>query len=285
MSARKFCFAAVLAVVGVLAAPPTAKAAFLLQLTSGNETLTLDLGTLTSGSGGSGTSETGEAYSYVFFYLKTEEGTTTAVFTDLKFAGYTIDADTNITNSPGSDKGGNLSLNGLTVTRDNGGTSEDDLTIALTATGYDKPDLQDTLESNFGARLNTLADTVPLIDFRSSFASGDNEFGDDISNTTSTFGSDFDALKPFSEGQSSSLGANTTTYTLTNVLTISGLGFGKDNRLDNGGVSTLVTPSLVVQAVPAPTGLILALGAVPFLGLLRRRLRATGQPEAPATAA
>lgn len=269
MCFRKFIYAAALAVVGVLAAPPTAKASFLLKLESGSNSATLDLNALTNESGGSGGSG-GSAYSYSFFYRETVEGTTTGVFTNLKFAGYTISADTNITNSPGSSKGGNLSLNGLTVSRDTGKSSQDDLTISLTATGYDKPSVQKSLDSNFGARMNTAASVVPTVDFRSSFAFGDVEFGDDVSNTATTQGSGFSALMPYSSTASTSLGANTGSYSLTDVVTITGLGFGRDNRLDQGGVSALVTP----QLVPAPAGLILVAGAVPFLGLLRRRMRA-----------
>jgi len=266
MCVRKFVYAAVLAVVGVLAAPPTAKAAFLLQLTSGSNTVTIDLENVPASNSANG-------YTYQTFFLDQTEGVSTAVFGNLKFGGYTISADTNVTNKPGDAQGGNLSLNGLTVTRDTGGSSEDDLTIALTATGYTAPKLQKTLDSNFDARLNTNATVTPIIDFRSSFAFGDVEFGEDISDKTTTEGTNFGPklpFEPFSESMSTSLGTNTGTYSLTNVTTITGLGFGKDNRLDNAGVSSLVTP----QLVPAPAGLILVAGVVPFLGLLRRRMRA-----------
>jgi hypothetical protein len=278
MCARRFVYAAVLAVVGVLAAPPTSQAAFLLRLESGGQTATIDLDALTTGGPGGGSN-----YTYTFFFKEFAEGTTTGVFTNLEFAGYTISAATNITNTPGNPLGGNLSLNGLTISRSAG--SEDDLTIALTATGYNLPSVQERLDSNFGARLNTLAQTIPIIDFRSSFAIGNNAFGADITNEATTEGSNFGPVAPqtpFSAVGQSSLNSNTGTYSLTNVVTITGLGFGVNNRLDQGGVSSLVTP----QAVPAPAGLVLVAGAVPFLALLRRRRGAApaATPEA-ATAA
>lgn len=263
MCARRFVFAAALAVVGVLAAPPTGQAAFLLQLTSGAQTTTINLDSLSTGGPGSG-----PGYTYTFFFKESVDGTTTGVFTNLEFGGYTISAATNITNTPGSPAGGNLSLNGLTVSRNAG--SADDLTIALTATGYNLPSLQKTLDSNFAARLNTLAQTTPIIDFRSSYAVGNNEFGGDVNNLATTEGSNFGPVAPqtpFSAVGQSSLNSATGTYTLTNVVTITGLGFGVSNRLDQGGSSALVTP----LAVPAPAGLILMAGAVPFLALLRRR--------------
>jgi len=266
MSARRFVFAAALAVVGALAAPPTGQAAFLLQLQSGAQSTTIDLGALSTGGPGSGS-----GYTYTFFFKENAEGTTTAVFTNLEFGGYTISAATNITNAPGSPLGGNLSLNGLTVSRNAG--SEDDLTIALTSTGYTQPNPQSSLDSNFAARLNTLAQTTPIIDFRSSYAIGDNPFGDDVSNLATTEGSNFGPVapqEPFSAVASTGLSGNTSTYSLTNVVTITGLGFGVANRLDQGGSSSVVTP----LSVPAPAGLILAAGAVPFLALLRRRSKA-----------
>jgi hypothetical protein len=274
MCLRKFVFAAALAVVGVLAAPPTSEAAFLLRLESGTQTATIDLAALSTG--GPGGASAPSPYTYTFFYKELDSGVTTAVFTNLEFAGYTISAATNITNVPGTPLGGNLSLNGLTVSRTAG--SEDDLTISLTATGYNLPGVQRELDSNFGARLNTLASTTPIIDFRSSFAVGNNAFGGDISNLATTEGSNFGPRapqEPYSESLVSSLNANTTAYSLTNVVSITGLGFGVNNRLDQGGVSTLVTP----QAVPAPAGLILVAGAVPFLALLRRRRVASPTPE------
>lgn len=276
MCVRRFALAAALAVVGVFAAPTTTQAAFLLQLQSGTQTATIDLDALSSGGPGGGPN-----YSYAFFFKETVEGTTTGVFGNLEFAGYTISAATNVTNTPGSLLGGNLSLNGLTVTRNSG--SEDDLTIALTATGYSLPNPQNMLDSNFGARLNTLAQTIPLVDFRSSYAAGNNPFGGDFSNLATTEGSNFgprEPQMPFSAVGQSSLNSSTGTYSLTNVVTITGLGFGVSNRLDQGGVSSLVTP----EAVPAPAGLILVVGAVPFLALLRRRRGAAPAPEAVAAA-
>ncbi len=276
MCARRFVYAAALAVVGVLAAPPTGQAAFLLQLQSGAQTATIDLDALVTGGPGSG-----PGYTYTFFFKEQAEGVTTAVFTNLEFAGYTISSATDINNLPGTQLGGNLSLNGLTVTRSAG--SEDDLTIALTATGYNLPGVQKTLDSNFGARLNTLATVTPIVDFRSSFAVGNNPFGGDISNLATTEGSNFgpqSPQEPYSKSMVSGLNSTTSTYSLTNVVTITGLGVGLSNRLDQGGVSTLVTP----EAVPAPAGLVLVAGAVPFLALLRRRRGAAPAPEAVAAA-
>jgi len=245
-------------------------AAFLLQLQSGSNTATIDLDALANGSGTGGSG--GSAYSYGNFFRSSMEGTTTATFANLVFGGYTIAAVTNITNTPGSAFGGNLSLNGLTVIRNTGGASEDDLTISLTATGYNLPQFQNSLDSNFGARLNAGSPVVPIIDFRSSYAVGNNAFGDDVHNIATTEGTNFGTgigNEPFSAVASTSLNSATGTYSLTNVVTITGLGFGVNNRLDQGGESSVVTP----LAVPAPAGLILMAGAVPFLALLRRRSR------------
>jgi len=281
MCVRRFVYAAALAVVGVLAAPPTSQAAFLLQLTSGTQSATIDLDALsTGGPGGTGTGT--NQYTYTFFFKETAGNTTTGVFTNLEFGGYTISAATNITNSPGSPLGGNLSLNGLTITRNAG--SAEDLTVALTATGYNLPSVQKSLDSNFGARLNTLAQTTPVIDFRSSYATGNNPFGDDVSNTGTTDGSNFGPRapqEPYSTSSQTSLNSGTGTYTLTNVVTITGLGFGVGERLDQGGSSALVTP----LSVPGPAGLVLVAGAVPFLALLRRRRSRSADPTAEAPAA
>ena len=277
MFARRFVFAAALAVVGVLATPPTSEAAFQLRLQSGGQTATFDMDALTTGGPGSGSN-----FTYTFFFKETVDGVTTAVFTNLEFAGYTISATTNITNLPGTALGGNLSLNALTVSRADGSAS--DLTFSLTASGYTQPGVQNELDSNFSARLNTLAQTTPVIDFRSSYATGNDPFGEDITNTATTAGSNFGPVAPqtpFGVSAVRSLNSATGTYSLTNVLTINNLGVGVANRLDQGGVSTLVTP----QAVPAPAGLILVAGALPFLALLRRRSRpAEATPETPTAA-
>jgi hypothetical protein len=280
MCIRRFVFAAALAVVGALAAPPTSEAAFLLRLESGTQTATIDLGALSTG--GPGGASSPSPYTYTFFYKELDTGVTTAVFTNLEFAGYTISAATNITNAPGTPLGGNLSLNALTVTRTAG--AEDDLTLSLTATGYTLPSSQRALDSNFSARLNTMAQVTPVVDFRSSFAIGDNPFGGDVSNLATTEGANFGPTapqEPFGASAHSSLNTNTGTYSLTNVVTITGLAFGVNNRLDQGGVSTLVTP----QPAPAPAGLILVAGALPFLAVLRRRSRsASPTPETPVAA-
>jgi len=192
------------------------------------------------------------------------------VFTNLQFAGYTISTASNINDLPGTPLAGNLSLNGLTLRRDAG--SADDLTIALTASGYTQPGLQRSLDSNCGARLNTLPQTTPIIDFRSSYAVGDTPFGDDTSNTATTAGSNFGPTaphEPFGTFAQTSLNAGAGTYSLTNVVTVTGLGLGVGNRLDQGGVSTLVRP----LSAPTPAGLVLVAGVVPFLALLRRRSR------------
>jgi len=274
MFARRFVFAAALAVVGVLAAPPTSQAAFLLKLESGGQSATIDLAALsTGGPGGPGPGPNG--YTYTFFFKENVDGTTTATFTNLEFAGYTISSSTNITNQPGALAGGNLSLNGLTVSRDTGGASANDLKISLTATGYTLPGVQKDLDSNFAARLNTLAQTIPTVAFQSSFDSTDTAFGATTSNTATTAGSNFGPVAPqtpFSAVGLSALNSSAATYSLTNVVTITGLGFGVPNRLDQGGASSLVTPSSgQFSTVPAPAGLILIAGAVPFLALLRRR--------------
>jgi len=268
MFVRRFVFAAALAVVGVLAAPPTSQAAFLLKLESGAQSTTIDLSTLASGSGGGGSNPS--PYTYTFFLREQVDGTTTAVFTNLDFAGYTISAATNINNLPGALNGANLSLNGLTVSRDTGGASANDLKISLTATGYTLPGVQKDLDSNFAARLNTLATTIPTIAFQSSFDSTNTAFGATTSNTATTAGSNFGPVAPqtpYSAVGLTALNTNAGTFSLTNVVTITGLGFGVPNRLDQGGDSSVVRP----QAVPAPAGLILIAGAVPFLALLRRR--------------
>jgi len=266
----KFLTVALVAAVAVLTSPALGQAAFLLRLDSGSTSATIDLATgevlATSGASGftagsflaTTNSGTGSGN-----YAAFTSGAALAGFLDLRFAGYQIFTQTNLNNEPGNDVFGNLYLGNTQVKNTTTGALAD-LKLSVTNTDYQLPSAVNRyVETTFNATVTVSSATVDLYSY---YADGTTAF-DTASNVN---GEDLHVQATSTMPASSTIAtspsfAATGPYTLTDVVLISGL--------TNGQVAT-ASVDQVVRA-PAPTGLIMAVTAVPFFGLLRRRLRKT----------
>lgn len=168
------------------------------------------------------------------------------------------------TNNPGLQSGAKLSVGNSSLTRV-GDQYGDPLTISVTQTDFTRPSgpgssVALTGSGDFTYAPNATATLSATVDL------GNNAFatGGDPSQvyTASTVLSPVASgtLTPVSQGNFS-IGGN---FSLTTSMTVSGLGVG--DSVQNLGANGAVY-------APAPGGLILAATAVPFFGLLRRRLR------------
>ena len=133
--------------------------------------------------------------------------------------------------------------------------------MSLTGTFFNLPVPQKELITDLTALAGGTTGTVVL---SGTYDSTNTAFGSGVTNSATVT-----LPQPaFSQTLSSVLGGSTGDYSITNVINVSGLGAGQT-------VGNLSIESTVVA--PAPAGLILAATALPFVGLLRRRLR---RPEA-----
>jgi hypothetical protein len=274
MSRWRFLLTAVLAVAGGVLAPATSRAAFLLKITASGSISPFQLD-LTGADTGFPVGITGGG-SYTLgtdpFNNRTVSGT---------FGNYTFQL-TATNNVPGTSPNGpgTLVLTSVTINH-NTSTTADAISISLTGTGYTNP-------------------TSPLRAFSTAFGEAPPSGGGVAGNGTDVFTSIYDPNNnafgvpgSTSNGSTTSLSWTTTptanqqsnnqstnligafTYSLTNTISITNAGSG---RILTEGTATSNVANAV--AAPAPSGLILAAGALPFVGVLRRKFRA-----APKTAA
>jgi len=248
---------------------------FIMKLESGSDTLTLDLTTngaptVISGTIGGNAVTPGPLASSFFQSYVGGAHSSSFNFTDpdnpvgLAFAGYTIQtqiANNNVGN-PGTPPTGKLTISDTTVTNVSAGLNG--LTITVSASGYNSPDKPRTFTS--ARTLNSLqaAGTNFTVKESSYYAEGDGDF--DESGTV--LGTTFQVTNGNSDGGTAFSNTNqqiTNDYTLTNVIDITGLAQG--STADGINISAQVT-------APAPAGLVLFATAVPFFGLLRRRMKA-----------
>lgn len=160
-----------------------------------------------------------------------------------------------------------LTENNATVLNTSGSAHR--LRVSSTST-YDLPNGQPNLELE--ARTSFLSAnaglTFPNIGYRAYFDKNGDDFGTDVPITTVT------APSAVAMGGGGVIADPGVTWALTQTLDFTVLNNGTVVQLDG---TILVTPTSDAPTldVPAPAGLIMALGVVPFFGVLRRRLRKT----------
>lgn len=238
--------AAVAVAVGVLS-PSAAKADFELTLSSGATSYTIDFSSATSGFG----TGAGAGLSWSL------SGTTEVV--SGTFAGYSLLTQTNKTNSPGNTVSGTLSLGNVSVTNNTGNGS---LTFTLTATGYSAPNPQTLLQASDSATSSGSGNsaTVTGTAYYSSTGGTGDESGPNV------------PLSSFSVNNGASGSSNgmiglgsvpSSSYSITDVFSLTNI----VGEVDSAGMAA------DVYGAPAPGGLLLAATVVPFIGVLRRRMR------------
>jgi hypothetical protein len=250
----KFLMAAIVAGIAALAGPATSQAAYELRLSSNGEIATLDLTTVTTGAGtiGSGT------------YTGSSSGGGVVTLTGIVFQGYTISTNLTFSNSPGSPGLAQLSLSDTSIQRTAALTNNGTLSIAVSATDYSSPTGFTTNNTAFQTLYtpNNANGTVTLtshVDLTNSLFGAGNTQSD---TATTSFSSPINTQ---------ALPSINGLFSMTNEIQVSGLAVAVNNlpQIQASVDSTVI--------VPAPAGLILAATALPFVGLLRRRLR---KPEA-----
>jgi len=272
----RFLTAAVAAVAVSLGAPLGAQAAFTLTLTEGSVSQQFDLTTMGSSGGGivSGVSYSWSGYTYDAATKSFElESFTFGQYSLTNGAASIIVGETNL---PGGTLA-TLSLDTIKVQRTNVGGSQNGpqgdppppipaFTIELTASGFTAPTGNVFLTSQMDGKFNLPPPGQPQ------------------PNGVATLTSSVDGLSsPLSlviEQDDGAVAANLTSgafnavapYSITHKIVLENMGVGVDSRFEQGSISSQV------KAVPAPAGLIMALTAVPFLGVIRRRLRQTAAP-------
>jgi hypothetical protein len=161
------------------------------------------------------------------------------------FQGYAI-TFSGSTNSPGGD---NAILTNNSITVSGGGSTP--LVMTIVSTGYQSPTGPGTLITDLGA---SILPTGTLV----------------ASSAIVGVGTTPDAtLTPsnYKNGAETSVEVTLpSSYAVSNTITVSGLTYGKQD-------SFTLTSTVVA---PAPPGLVMLVGAVPFFGCLRRRLGKAG---------
>jgi hypothetical protein len=243
----RFLTAAVAAAVVALASPTTGRAAFTITLSAtGYEDIVITDG-VASGSNGDTASETGSIQwnnGSVFGGYYKINVTADQIAGDLPLYGYAGQIQT-ITTTVEKLKDGSAPV----------------LTIKVHDTAFDLAGTKYFLQNELTGTVTSASGSVAAKSF---------------------IESDETALAYVNKTQSSdttdkSVDVTANPFSLGNVMTISSLG-------DKGTASVTLTTTAVadpgVNPVPAPTGLIMAVTAVPFFGLIRRRLRQTTAPTA-----
>jgi len=152
--------------------------------------------------------------------------------------------------------------------------SGDNLAVTLTATDYHLPPSQTVMESRFTGSFDNSAGSTSQAVYSSIYDRNNTLFGA----VTSLIHSDTLTKGGSLPGETDTpiTPAGTSQYSITNKLALtniqtSSLQTGFTKGLNGASVQTTITGPV---AAPAPAGLILVAGIVPFIGLLRRRLRA-----------
>jgi len=262
MLRRRFLIAVAVAATALLASATPSQASFKLKLQSGADIVTYDLTTATP------TIIAGESTASATSSLSFG-GLTSAGFFNLQFAGYSITTQSDTNNVPGTTQLGFLALNNFTITNTGDATGKG-LVVSLTATDFTAPGeaKHRSMSSLYTAIFGLQATANSTIKLETAYDEDNGEFtsqGDaeiyDQANFVAPVGSN-------SGGGASLPGGGTspsTAYSLTDKITITGLAVG--------GSIGQADARAEITATPAPAGLILVATAVPFFGLLRRRMK------------
>jgi hypothetical protein len=186
--------------------------------------------------------------------------------TGLHVGVFTINLTAVTTNSPGTSVVGGLGLSTITISRtDTTSKTFKTLTISESA-AFSNPQPLDgyLLGSNFGGSFgNTINGQSATL--TSAFGEGTVLFTQDTTRDYNVQTSDSQQTTGGTvSGSWLSLPGGVSPFVLTNTVDVTMRG---DGTFTSGGVTTQVVPA------PAPHGLIMFASALPFFGLLRRRLR------------
>jgi len=289
---RRWILAAFVAVVAGLASPMTSKAAFRFHLkleSTGKTTADLDLLTIPATNVGA----INQGYSYSGHSLTDLDpgpgNLWQSAFFNIDYFGYNLQFVIAKTNSPDGDPA-QLILQSATITRSqryaaNTGAattsgaqfSAANLKFTVSATDYYKPEGDRLLGSHFAGQFNMASNALgATAKFTSTYDSQNKLYGiggspesytetNSINNMVGPLNSQT-AFSPGTHWQDVTSGPGT--FSLTNTVQLNGMGFGINNTYTGDLLDTGV-----ISPVPAPPGLILAATALPFFGLLRRRLK------------
>jgi hypothetical protein len=239
----KVLLTAVVAVGCWLASPSSSQAAWLLRITQGAATVTIDLDPGSTPLGGG-------------FRFNSVNQT---------IGDYTVTGLASSTNQPGTSTA-QLDLQSFNIVR-NGTSNANPLVIEVTAHPFNSPPgsvngltMTTTQTANFSAAPMTSGQVT----FQSFFNPGSLSFGTNQPSTaqsfTSTPGSAVVTEREVTSGQPN--------YTITNQITVNLGSLGPDGRLTGVNISTIITQT------PAPAGVVLALTALPVFGAALRRRKA-----------
>jgi len=272
MLRSKFFTAALLAATALLAAPAVSEASFLVRFTSGaNPSDTFDLNALASPSSGSGAGFTYNGFNRTVTPPFTETSTI-----DLWYRGYHIVAAATLTNAPLGNPG-ELRLGSVTISRSaeydafgvgtgSGTLSVADLKIELTADGYTLPGSPRLMNVRFSGQWALTAGPGGVATFSAVYDNTNTLFGTNVSQSVTASA---DVVNPaFSTNVAGLSAPGSSTYSLTQTMTFTGFGIGIPNGFQGGNSDVTIT-----AATPAPAGLVLVASVLPFVALLRRRLR------------
>jgi len=278
MFRSRFLLTAAVAVVAALAAPATSQAGFLLKLETGSvggatiASEELNLLTLGTGPGSQG------GASWDTFTRTLVGGETKISFSNLVFNGYTIQTEGSVMNVPGEQFGAWLNTDSFTVNRTmatapEATNSNAQLRVSITATDYELPDPQRLLLAQMNVKTGSQVGTTAKVTAANYFDASNDPYGTDATNSLSVTGNS----KNIAKDSEANFSSSSDFFSITNVVTVENLAVGTAGpRSVEAHISSTVV-------APAPPGLVMLAGALPFAGLLRLRRRA--QTASPATAA
>lgn len=282
---RGFFFLAVLAGFAIAGLAPPGRADFEVQLSYNGGVVTIDGTTgLATASGGAslngatinGTAVSGTSYSFTVVNNKiTISGLTVDPngVSDSNTGGFNISASISKSNSPGNSTVGTISSSGLGILNQSGVSGNGTLTMVTGSTGFTSPATNPVvLESTVSVSADATNSASASVVFNSYLNTNNSQFG----TGSPGFGSPTVNLGPIAPGASASTpnppgfvsatgSPGATPYSIVQVGKYT-LANGDD--FFDGSTGTSVVPT------PAPGGLMLAIGALPALGVgawFRRR--------------
>jgi hypothetical protein len=285
---RRFLLTAVTALGSAIAVPSVSRADFLISVSSNNgDLLSLEIsnnssnyGTIVSASGTGGFLHAspvlvGQNAAYAAyssgnssFIIQTllppgANPQQSLTIDSISFDKYNIQTSATTSNQPGSVQGATLQLQNTNVTSSVLGNasnaSTNSITVSVSEDGFTTPALggsflQGDLSSSAGQLGNGSGVTISGQSFYSNNLLGTPT--QSIGTSLTTTGSDVASSSPFTSVSGYTLGAS---------ITVTGLTY-QAGQLGNTDLTTTLY-------APAPSGLIFAATMLPFLGLLRRRLK------------
>jgi len=267
MTCRKFLFLAVLTGLAMAGPAPPARADFEVQFSYGGAAITIDVTTQTASATG-GASLAGATIHYNSASKVTITGLTVDpnAGTDGNSGGFTINASVSTTNSPGLPTIATISTSGLGIMNQTGVNGNSTLTITTGSTGFAAPATNPViLTSTASVSADGTNGANASLVFNSYLNANNSQFG------TGPPGAPTITLSPVAPGASASGNTSATvplTATPYSIVQVGQYTLGNGDDFFDGSTGTNVMPT------PAPTGLVLALSAMPVLcfgAWLRRR--------------